>query len=447
MADIRKHTASAVGRLFLHNNRSPNDGVQHSNETIDPERTKFNYHLKKGDTAALRERLEEVYIARRNDRSNVVLCEAVVTLPKDVKQGDERLFFESVYDFYAKDFGEENIVNAVVHMDEKTPHIHFDFVPVVTHTEPACGADSPRYAAQQKWMQEHGGKLERLCAKDVINRSYLRMMHERLSKHIEKELGYKTEILNGATINGNKKVLQLKAETLQKTIEGYEKRLHDFQQESEELHRTAERWGISENDVGLLPLMQKIDELETRNLVLQEIIAREGYHYKADDLKRIRQAKFTPSKAASVSVYDGSLVNAEIENNAIIVIEVPKSKHSPQQKLIDSDADLLRQYRFACASSTAVSMKRSMVDDRIYLFIKPDTQRQTLDCILEMERLLRENEEELKERRLYIDRIEADRYDLARTVLNTMEFRCSYFARRDLEEKESAERAKEKMLS
>ena len=31
---------------------------------------------------------------------------------------------------YAKTFGEENIISAVVHMDEKTPHMHICFVPI-----------------------------------------------------------------------------------------------------------------------------------------------------------------------------------------------------------------------------------------------------------------------------------------------------------------------------
>ena len=32
--------------------------------------------------------------------------------------------------FYQKEIGEENIISAVVHMDEKTPHMHLSFVPI-----------------------------------------------------------------------------------------------------------------------------------------------------------------------------------------------------------------------------------------------------------------------------------------------------------------------------
>lgn len=61
--------------------------------------------------------------------------EIIVTLPKDVKAQDERAFFRSVYDFYCEDFGKENVINAIVHKDETTPHIHLDFVPVIKGTK------------------------------------------------------------------------------------------------------------------------------------------------------------------------------------------------------------------------------------------------------------------------------------------------------------------------
>ena len=90
MASIRKYRSHAVGRLFLHNNRSPNDGTEHSNEDIDNERTMYNYYLKKGNADALNERLQNVFVTRASER-RTVLAEVVVTLPKDVKDGDEKI--------------------------------------------------------------------------------------------------------------------------------------------------------------------------------------------------------------------------------------------------------------------------------------------------------------------------------------------------------------------
>lgn len=447
MASIRKYKAHQTGRIFLHNNRSPNDGVEHSNEEIDPARTANNYFLKRGSVNSLNSRLSEVFQSKNDEKQTVVMAEAVVTLPNDVKGGDERAFFEAVYDFYAEDFGEENIINAVVHRDEKRPHIHLDFVPTVTDTEVKCKRGN-QLERNKAWLEEHGGTCERLSAKEAIDREYFQTMHERLSAFVGKELGYEVEILNGATANGNKKVLQLKVETLKKQIETFEARQEHFKAESEEMHKTAQKWGIAPNDVGLLPLMKKIDDLEQKNRILQEIIAREGYRYTRSDLERLKEKKFTASQAVSVSVYDGSLVSAEIDPNAIVAIELPQDgRPLPQKSLIDRDADLDRQYKMSGISSSKATLKKSKVTDRIYAFLKTGDERQTIDCILELERQLRENEDELKGRRLYIDRLENDRFDLTRSVLNTLDLACNYYARRDLEEKQETQKQREQSLS
>lgn len=64
MAQFSKYSPASIGRLFLHNNRMQNDGVVHSNESIDNERTYQNYHFKKGTPEDVKERLSEVFIAK-----------------------------------------------------------------------------------------------------------------------------------------------------------------------------------------------------------------------------------------------------------------------------------------------------------------------------------------------------------------------------------------------
>ena len=46
------------------------------------------------------------------------------------KEQVERLFFERTYRFLCDRYGEQNVISAYVHKDEKTPHMHFAFVPV-----------------------------------------------------------------------------------------------------------------------------------------------------------------------------------------------------------------------------------------------------------------------------------------------------------------------------
>lgn len=446
MASFDKFAANAVGFLFLHNNRSPDNGVVHSNESIDNNRTWKNYHLKEGSPEDVGKRLKDVYMyVKRKDA--VVLGEMIVTLPPEIKEDseEETKFFKAVYDFYAKDFGEHNIVNAVVHKDEKTPHIHLDFVPVKSEEKINTSPTSRHYERNRKFFEEHGGKVDRLCCNELVSREYLDNMHPRLSEFVKERLGYEVSILNGATVNGNKKVQQLKLDSLKEEVKKYEEYMQHLQNEIDTIHRLGSKWGISELDVGLYPLMQKIDDLETKNQVLQEIISRQGYSYTKADREKLHERKYQPSQAVCVSVYDGTLCNAELADNAIIVVEMPPdpNKESPQQRLLDKDDDLLRQYRIASVSSPKVAVRKSKVNDRIYVFLKQGDERQTMDNLLELERQMKDLGESAKNRRLYIDRIENDSYDLARAVLKKIDMQSNYYTRRDLTEKSTEGKTKE----
>ena len=169
MASSAKFKQHSVGRLFQHNNRTAGDGVQHSNEMIDDAKTMFNYHLKRGSPEELDKRLSEIYIGRKASGVNAptVLGELVVTLPSNVKPEDERAFFQATYDFFCNDFGEKNIINAVVHKDEVTPHLHLDFVPTVKEKE----ATTER---EKAWLEKQGlpsdTPFERLCGKEAVTR-------------------------------------------------------------------------------------------------------------------------------------------------------------------------------------------------------------------------------------------------------------------------------------
>lgn len=423
MAEFSKYQASGVGRLFLHNNRTKGDGVQHSNDTIDDSKTFYNYHLKKGEVSDVQKRLNEVFSQGRSNA--VVLGEMIVTLPKSVKKEDERDFFQLVYDFYAEDIGEENIINAVVHKDETTPHLHLDFVPVVKMEAPPQNR-STQYA---EWKAKHNGEepKEKLCCRDFSTRSYLRSMHKRLDAYVTENLGYETGIINGATANGNRTVLSLKAENLKKDIEKMEYQKKHLASEIQSMLTLAKNYGIEKNDVGLFPMMQKIADLEQQNAVLRSIITRQGYSWKREDLEAMQAKKYVPANSVPVNVYDGSLVDADIEKNAVIVIELPDKipRPLPQKKFIESDGDLERQTKFVQSSDKQVLCRQSRTSERIYLFVKTDSPKQTIENILLMEKQLRELD--LKGRKLYMDRFDSDTYDIARSMLMKNEIESLYF--------------------
>lgn len=62
------------------------------------------------------------------------MCGLIVTSDKAFFDGltpeETRRFFEESKAFLTEFVGAENVVSAMVHMDEKTPHMHFLHVPV-----------------------------------------------------------------------------------------------------------------------------------------------------------------------------------------------------------------------------------------------------------------------------------------------------------------------------
>lgn len=66
----------------------------------------------------------------RFPRKDAVACSAIITMPTTY-EGDPHLFFEAASKamMIAAGIKEDDVLYAVVHMDESTPHMHFAFLP------------------------------------------------------------------------------------------------------------------------------------------------------------------------------------------------------------------------------------------------------------------------------------------------------------------------------
>lgn len=224
------HRADVV-KILQHNTRgidSP-DTHKHSNESIDKSRTHLNYDLKdRGGLSAyqyqqkLIDKIENETKARGGKalrKDAVTLCGWVVTVPETLPKEKYEDFFKGVYSFFANRYGEENIVSAVVHRDETRDHIHLCSVPIV---------------------QDKKKGFEKLCAKDLETQRTLARVHGDLQKYLEKELGCAVDILNGATVNGNKSVAELKLETTLKKVSESEKKLAEVNEKISEADKSLD---------------------------------------------------------------------------------------------------------------------------------------------------------------------------------------------------------------
>ena len=127
-----KHRGGASKAMSAHHERTKE--VYASNPDIDVERTMRNYHLVTPHWSyeqEIRQRLRMAGCRVRKD--SVKFVDTLVTVSPEFAEAhtaEMPEYFARAFDFLKERVGEENIFTAVVHMDEKTPHLHLCFVPL-----------------------------------------------------------------------------------------------------------------------------------------------------------------------------------------------------------------------------------------------------------------------------------------------------------------------------
>lgn len=106
-----------------------------SNPDINTERSKYNFHIVKPVTTYKKESDNRITAAGcRTRKDSVRFIDTIVTASpeffKGKKREEVRAFFLCATEFLARKIGKPNIFTAVVHMDEKTPHMHLCFTPI-----------------------------------------------------------------------------------------------------------------------------------------------------------------------------------------------------------------------------------------------------------------------------------------------------------------------------
>lgn len=135
---FEKHKANdtAVNGLQRHNERVPNQ--KHSNKNIDDSRTIDNVFLKKSD-GKFKDAVSNVIENERDKglkgvrKDAVRMVEATVQISGkvlDMGENEQEQVLRDSYEWLKSEFGENNIVSAVIHKDETNMHLHFDFVPI-----------------------------------------------------------------------------------------------------------------------------------------------------------------------------------------------------------------------------------------------------------------------------------------------------------------------------
>lgn len=411
MASFYKLKKTKVRGLLVHNNRTADDGLHHTNEEIDLSKTIFNYHFKKGNYEDAKARIEGIYHSGRKDE--IVMAEMVITLPKDVKKEDERYFFQNVYNFYVNDFGEENIVNAVVHKDETTPHMHLDFIPVVQGRPKECKNNIKHI---KEWEEKHGEITEKICCKECITYRYLQAMHKRLYDYIAEKLGYECEILNGATDHGARTVLQLKNEKLEKEVNELYNKQQILIRNIQKIQKVCDKQQFDTRFFDSISVINTVERLQQLNDLYFNIIKPEHETLPRQVIEQINkiQRQFPTN-------HNLNLINAKMTGNlkGITVIEMKQDLHRilPQRRIIESDPEL---EMYVSRLSSLTRTKEIKTNKGEYILFPTNTQTQIFENLIALSRL-REYEE------INIQKIRDDEYEISLQILNAAQIPVNYY--------------------
>ena len=276
-----KYKGPETGHIESHNERTKEKYA--SNPDIDTTRSHLNFHLLtpgRKYRAEAEKQIAEAGCCTRSDSVRVV--EALVTASpeffKGKKKSEVKAYFTEALDFIEKHQSKETIISAVVHMDEKTPHMHLCFVPL-TEDKRLSAKEIVGNKKKLTWWQDEFWKhmvkkypdLERGESASETGRTHIppRLFKEAVNLNRMKD--QIMAILNDSTpFNKKAKVEELEAlldkyipgvEVMRTKLKKYDKTYKELTEENAELEKklnSASRESIQKK----LEIQRKLSELD-----------------------------------------------------------------------------------------------------------------------------------------------------------------------------------------
>jgi len=153
----------------IENENERDETYEASNPQIDSERTKDNYRTFARYctyTEFINKRIEQLNLPTKPRKDAVLMASFVIGSDgeffKGLTQAEQERFFYECTHYFAEKYGKENIISAVVHNDETTPHLHLNLMPI---------------------------KNGRLCCKNLFNRTELTKLQTDFHEAVGKRWG------------------------------------------------------------------------------------------------------------------------------------------------------------------------------------------------------------------------------------------------------------------
>ena len=276
-----KYKGPEISKIEAHNERTKDH--YDSNKDIDMSRTHLNFHLvtpERKYRAEAERQIKEAGCRTRSDSVRVV--EALFTASPEFFKGKKRseikAFFEEALAFMKKYQSEETIISAVVHMDEKTPHMHLCFVPL-TEDKRLSAKEIVGNKKKLTWWQDEFWKhmvkkypdLERGESASETGRTHIPPRLFKEAVHLNRMKDQIMAILNDSNpFNKKAKAEELEAlldkyipgvEVMRTKLKKYDKTYKELTAENAELEKKLSS-ASKESVRKKLEISQKLNELD-----------------------------------------------------------------------------------------------------------------------------------------------------------------------------------------
>ena len=276
-----KYKGPEIGHIESHNERTKEKYA--SNPDVDTSRSHLNFHLvtpQRKYRAEAEKQIAEAGCRTRSDSVRVV--EALVTASpeffKGKKKAEIKAYFTVALDFIQKHQSKDTIISAVVHMDEKTPHMHLCFVPL-TKDKRLSAKEIVGNKKKLTWWQDEFWKhmvgkypdLERGESASETGRTHIPPRLFKEAVHLNRMKDQIMAILNDSNpFNKKSKVEELETlldkyvpgvEVMRTKLKKYDKTCKELTAENAELEKelnSASRESIQKK----LEIQRKLSELD-----------------------------------------------------------------------------------------------------------------------------------------------------------------------------------------
>ncbi len=317
---FKKCKMGGITAAYAHNERKKES--YKSNPDIVPERRVDNYHLVQPRQNYRREVQHHIKQNNCKVRSNsTVMVETLITASPEFMASlpppQQREFFQRALDFVASRVGQQNFISAVVHMDEKTPHMHLSFCPIVENAKGGKSLSAKdllgNQAALSRWqtdfhaaMSGRWPELERGVSSMITKRKHIPLSLFKAAERLDKQFSEVEKAISDITVFNTGKQRDKAVSLLKKWVpeaerftvrmkemDGYIKDLEKAEKETQKRIAAAEYDGderVREVRSTMREVLSgKDDELEEKD---KQILAARREAYQAADKLRRHQNSF-----------------------------------------------------------------------------------------------------------------------------------------------------------